>query len=101
MGTPEFKTEEKDPLNQSPPELRVKSKCKKSEESMEMLKFFDCLSESQRQEVLENRCKDNKNEREKPKNLNKTYSGMENQSDKEKACLYDKFMETQCKKAVA
>jgi hypothetical protein len=66
-----------------------------------MLKFFDRLSESQHQEVLKNLCKDKKIEREKQKNLDKTYSAMENQSNKENARLYDKFMETQCKKAVA
>jgi hypothetical protein len=100
-GTPESKTEEKDPLKQSPPEPRVKSKREKSEESMEMLKFFNRLSESQHQEVLENLCKDKVNEFEKPKHFNETYSAMENQSDKEKARLYDEFMETQHKKAVS
>jgi hypothetical protein len=96
MGTPESKTEAKDPLNQS-----LKYECEKSEESMEMLKFFDRLSESQRHKVPENLCKYKENEHEKPKNLNKTYSAMENQSNKEKAHLYGKFMETQRKMAVA
>jgi hypothetical protein len=100
-GTPESRTEEKDPLNQSPPEPRVKSEREKSKQSMKMLKFFDHLSESQRQEVLKNLRKDNNNERKKPKNLDKTYSVMENQSNKEKVRLYNKFMETQRKKAVA
>jgi hypothetical protein len=47
-GMPESKTEEKDSLDQTPTETKPKSEREKSEESMEMLKFFDCLSESAR-----------------------------------------------------
>ena len=79
-GTPESKTEVKNPLNQSPPEPRVKSEHKKSEESMEMLKFFDHLSESQRKGVLKNLCRTGEGRDMKPKNLSfdKTCSAMEN-----------------------
>jgi len=95
-GMPESKTEEKDSLNRTPTETKPKSKRKKSEVSMEMLKFFDCLSESAREEVLENLCRTGEGRDTKPKNLsfNETRSAMENQSDMEKARLYNDFMET-------
>jgi hypothetical protein len=102
-GMPESKTEEKNSLDQTPTETRPKSEREKSEESMEMLKFFDCLSESAREEVLKNLCRTGERRDMKPKNLsfNETCSAMENQSDMEKAHLYDNFMETQRKKALA
>ncbi len=102
MGTPESKTEEKDSLNQTPTETRPKSEREKSEESMEMLKFFDCLSESACKEVLKNLCRTRERDT-KPKNLSldKTRSAMEYQSNTEKARLYDDFMGTQRKKALA
>jgi hypothetical protein len=103
MGTPESKTEEKNSLDQTPTETRPKSERKKSEESMEILKFFDCLSESTCKKVLKNLCRTGEGRDTKPKNLSfdKTCSAMENQSNTEKARLYDDFMETQRKKAFA
>ncbi len=62
-----------------------------------MLKFFDCLSESARKEVLENLCRTGEEGRyTKPKNLSfeETRSAMEEQSDMEKARLYDDYMKT-------
>jgi hypothetical protein len=102
-GMPELKTEEKNSLDQTPIETRPKSECKKSEESMEMLKFFDCLSESTCKEVLKNLCRTGEGRYTKPKNLffDKTCSAMENQSDMEKAHLYNDLIETQRKKALA
>jgi hypothetical protein len=103
-GGPESKTEEKDSLDRTPTETKPKSECVKSEESMEMLKFFDCLSESAREEVLKNLCRTGGEGRDtKPKNLSfeETCSAMEEQSVMEKARLYDDYMETQCEKACA
>jgi hypothetical protein len=79
-GTPESNTEEKNSLDQTPTETRPKSKRKQSVESMEMLKFFDCLSESTREEVLKNLCRTGEGRDMKPKNLSfdKTCSAMEN-----------------------
>jgi hypothetical protein len=71
---------------------------------MEMLEFFDCLSESAREEVLENLRRTGGEGRDtKPKNLSfeETRSAMEEQSDMEKVRLYDDYMETKCKKALA
>jgi hypothetical protein len=99
-----LKTEEKDSLDRTPTETKPKSERKKSEESMEMLKFFDCLPESAHEEVLENLCRTGGEGRDmKPKNLSfeETLSAMEEQSDMEKARLYDNYMETQHKKALA
>jgi hypothetical protein len=70
---------------------------------MEMLKLFDCLSESTREEVLKNlRRTGGEGHDTKPKNLSfeETRSAMEEQSDMEKARLYNDYMETQCKKAL-
>jgi hypothetical protein len=103
-GAPESKTEEKDSLDQTPIETKPKSEREKSEESMEMLKFFDCLSESACEEVLKNLCRTGGEGRDtKPKNLSfeETRSAMEDQSVMEKARLYEDYMETQCKKACA
>ncbi len=69
-----------------------------------MLKFFDCLSESARKEVLKNlRRTGGEGPDTKQKNLSfgETRSVMEEQSNMEKARLYDDYMETQCKKALA
>ncbi len=104
MGMPELKTEEKDSLDQTPTETKPKSEHEKSEESMEMLKFFDCLSESAHKEVLKNLCRTGGEGRDtKPKNLSleETRSAMEEQSNTEKACLYNNYMKTQRKKALA
>jgi hypothetical protein len=102
MSTPELKTEENS-LDQTPTETRPKFKCEKSEESMEMLKFFDCLSESASKEVLKNLRRTGEGCDTKPKNLSfdETLLVMENQSNTENAHLYNDFMETQCKKALA
>ncbi len=102
-GTPESKPEEKNSLDQTPTETRPKSECEKSKESMEMLKFFDCLSESTREEVLKILCRTGEGCDKKPKNLsfNETRSVMENQFNTETAHLYDNFMETQHEKALA
>jgi hypothetical protein len=104
LGTPESKSEEKDSLDQTPTETKPKSDREKSEESLEMLKFFDFLSESAREEVLKNLCRTGGKGRDmKPKNLSfeETRSAMEEQSNTEKAHLYNDYMETQCKKALA
>jgi hypothetical protein len=102
-GTPELKTEEKNSLDQTPTETRPKSKREKSEESMVMLKFFHCLSESASKEVLKNLSRTGEGRDTKPKNLSidKTCSAMENQFDMEKVCLYDDFIKTQRKKTLA
>jgi hypothetical protein len=85
-----LKTEEKDSLDRTQTETKPKSEHEKSEESMEMLKFFDCLSESAHEEVLKNlRRTGGKGHDTKPKNLSfeETRSAMEKQSDTEKVHL--------------
>jgi hypothetical protein len=88
----------------------VKTERMKSNDSMEMLKFFDLLPESAREEILKNLCrnateftKDKDEEEELPVDMKSTVedykSAIEGKSDGEKASLYDEYIEAQHKKA--
>ncbi len=88
----------------------VKTERMKSNNSMEMLKFFDLLPEGAQEEILKNLCrnateftKDKNKEEELPVDTKLTVedykSAMEGKSDGEKASLYDEYIEAQCKKA--
>ncbi len=86
----------------------VKTERMKSNNSMEMLKFFNLLPEGAREKILKNLCrnateftKDKDEEEELPVDTNsavKDYkSAMEGKSDGEKASLYDEYIEAQRK----
>jgi hypothetical protein len=80
----------------------------KSNDSMEMLKFFDLLPEGAQEEILKNLCRNaelNKDGEEDfavdTTSTVKDYrSAMEGKSEGEKASLYDDYIEAQCKKAL-
>ncbi len=88
----------------------VKTERMKSNDSMEMLKFFDLLPEGAREGILKNLCRNatefTKDEGEEEELLVDTKltvkdykSAMEGKSDREKASLYDEYIEAQRKKA--
>jgi hypothetical protein len=88
----------------------VKTERMKSNDSMEMLKFFDLLLEGAQEEILKNLCrnateftKDEDKDEELPVDIKSTVedykSAMEGKSDGEKDSLYDKYIEAQRKKA--
>jgi hypothetical protein len=80
----------------------------KSNDSMEMLKFFNLLPEGAREEILKNLCRNaelNKDGEEDfvvdTKSTVKDYrSAMEGKSEGEKASLYDDYIEAQRKQAL-
>jgi hypothetical protein len=91
-------------------ESPVNTERMKSNNSMEMLKFFDLLPEGAREEILKNLrrnatefTKDKDEEEELPVDTKLTVedykSAMEGISDGEKASLYDEYIEAQRKKA--
>jgi hypothetical protein len=91
-------------------ESPIKTERMKSNNSMEMLKFFDLLPEGAREEILKNLRRNateftkDKDEEEEllvdMKSTAKDYkSAMEGKSGGEKASLYDEYIEAQCKKA--
>ncbi len=101
-----MKTKENLPSKTTP----VKTERMKSNNSMEMLKFFDSLPEGAREEILKNLhrnatefTKDKDEEEELPVDMKSTVedykSAMEGKSDGEKASLYDEYIEVQRKKA--
>jgi hypothetical protein len=80
----------------------------KSNDSMEVLKFFDLLPEGAREEILKNLCRNaelNKDGKEDfavdTKLTVEDYrSAMEGKSEGEKASLYDDYIEAQHKQAL-
>ena len=88
----------------------IKTERMKSNDSMEMLKFFDLLPEGAQEEILKNLCrnateftKDEDEEEELPVDTKSTVndynSAMVGKSDGEKVSLYDEYIEAQRKKA--
>jgi hypothetical protein len=88
----------------------IKTERMQSNDSIEMLKFFDLQPEGAQEEILKNLCrnatefpKDEDKEEEllvDTKMTGKDYkSAMEGKSDGEKASLYDEYIEAQRKKA--
>ncbi len=89
-------------------ETPVKTEKMKSNDSMEMLKFFDLLPEGAREKILKNLCRNselNKDGKEDfavdTKSTVKDYRlAMEGKSEEEKAGLYDDYIEVQRKQAL-
>ncbi len=105
-GTPKAKeTNHKDHRDGSPLELKVKTEREQSEDSMEMLSYFDKLPDNTREELLSqlclqgNPCASTASELQPKKNLEENRSELDNASNADKSRLYDDFIETQCKKA--
>jgi hypothetical protein len=88
-------------------ESPVKTERMKSNDSMEMLKFFDLLPEGAREEILKNLCrnateftKDKDKDKELPVDKKSTVKDYKSAMEGgEKASLYDKYIEAQRKKA--
>jgi hypothetical protein len=103
-GTPESKSTLKDPSAQSPLETAVKTKHMKSEQSMELLNYFDWLPDNANNKILDILCtfdeitvfKSSKPQ----KNLNNYMSEMVNKLTEDK-CIYNEFMEAQHTLAIA
>ncbi len=105
-GTPEAKkTDRKDHPDGSPLGMKVKTEREKSEDSMEMLAYFDKLPDNTREVLLSqlhvqgDPHASTASELQPKKNLEEYRSEMDNASNADKPRLYDDFIETQCKKA--
>ncbi len=106
MGTPKAKeTDHEDHPDGSLLEVKVKTECEKSKDSMEMLAYFNKLPEKTREEILSqlrlqgDPHASTASESQTKKNLGEYMSEMDNASNAYKSRLYDEFIETQCKKA--
>ncbi len=96
MGTPKAKeTDHKDHPDRSPLEMKVKTECEKSKDSMEMLASFDKLPDNTRKELLSQLClqgdprASTASESQPKKNLEDYMSKMDNASDADKSRLYN------------
>jgi hypothetical protein len=105
-GTPKAKkTDREDHPDGSPLEMNVKTEREQSEDSMEMLAYFDKLPDNTREELLSQLCLQGNprastaSELQPKKNLEEYRSEMDNASDADKSRLHDDFIETQHKKA--
>ncbi len=105
-GTPEAKeNNRKDHPDGSLLEMKVKTECEQSEDSMEMLAYFDKLPDNTHEELLSQLClqgdlrASTASESQPKKNLEKYRSEIDNASNADKSRLYDDFIKTQCKKA--
>ncbi len=106
-GTPEAKeTIREDHPDRSPLEMKVKTEREQSEDSMEMLAYFDKLPDNTCEKLLSQLCLQGNprastaSELQPKKNLEEYYrSEMDNASDTDKSRLYDDFIKTKCKKA--
>ncbi len=105
-GTPKAKeTNRKDHPDGSPLEMKVKTEREKSEDSMEMLAYFNKLPDNTREELLSQLClqgdprTSTASELQLKKNLEEYRSEMDNASNADKSRLYDDFIETQRNKA--
>ena len=108
MGTPKAKeTDHEDHPDGSLLEVKVKTECEKSKDSMEMLAYFNKLPEKTREEILSqlrlqgDPHASTASESQTKKNLGEYMSEMDNASNAYKSRLYDEFIETQCKNAGA
>ncbi len=100
-GTPEAKeTDCEDHPDGSPWEMKVKTEREKSENSMEMLAYFDKLPDNTREELLSqlrlqgDLRASTASELQPKKNLEEYRSEMDNASDTDKSRLYDDFIKT-------
>ncbi len=105
-GTPEAKEiDHKDHLDGSPLEMKVKTECEKSKDTMEMLAYFDKLPDNTCKELLSQLCLQGEprastaSELQPKKNLEEYMSEMDNTRDTDKSRLYNEFIKTECKKA--